>query len=49
MCASSTKTYECRECYVTQMHELATLERMLAIKDEVLAGLGDGPWAPDEK
>ena len=53
MCASATKTSDCRECYVKQMHELAalcgrddaTLERMLAIKDEVLAGLGDGPWA----
>ena len=55
MCASTTKTSDCRECYVKQMHELAalcgrddaTLERMLAIKDEVLAGLGGKRIRPD--
>ena len=55
MCASATKTSDCRECYVKQMHELAalcgrddeTLERMLAIKDEVLAGLGGERIRPD--
>lgn len=55
MCASATKTSDCRECYVKQMHELAalcgrddaTLERMLAIKDEVLAGLGSERIRPD--
>lgn len=55
MCASATKTSDCRECYVKQMHELATLcgrddatlQRMLAIKDEVLAGLGGERIRPD--
>ena len=55
MCAPATKTSDCRECYVKQMHELAalcgrddeTLERMLAIKDEVLAGLGGERIRPD--
>ena len=55
MCASATKTSDCRECYEKQMRELAvicelddaTLERMLAIKDEVLAGSGGGRIRPD--
>ena len=55
MCASATKTSDCRECYVKQMHELAalcgrddaTLQQMLAIKDEVLAGLGGERIRPD--
>ena len=55
MSASATKTSDCRECYVKQMHELATLcgrddatlQQMLAIKDEVLAGLGGERIRPD--
>ena len=43
MCASSTKTYECRGCCG---RDDATLGRMLAIKDEVLAGLGGEPLSP---
>ncbi len=55
MSAASSKKADCRECYEKQMRELAalcqlddaTLERMLAIKDEVLAGMGGERIRPD--
>ena len=55
MSAVSSKKADCRECYEKQMRELAalcqlddaTLERMLAIKDEVLAGMGGERIRPD--
>lgn len=52
---TTPKKPDCRECYEKQMRELAvlcglddaTLDRMLAIKDEVLAGMGGERIRPD--
>ena len=52
---TTPKKPDCRECYEKQIRELAvlcrlddaTLDRMLAIKDEVLAGMGGERIRPD--
>lgn len=52
---TTLKKADCRECYAKQMHELAalcqlddaTLGQMLAIKDEVIAGMGGERIRPD--
>ena len=55
MSATSPRKADCRECYEKQMRELAalcgrddaTLAQMLAIKDEVLVGMGGERIRPD--